>query len=413
MKALLNITSRYAPLISTGLLLVALVSLAPQLGLTARTIDGVLGRLSVAYAPLAAVGWLVVVAGLIFEWRVKPGKPARGWIMDVLGRLTNRGALEQMLQGQERATFIDADALAAQLKAKVIGQDAVCDDLAAQIRRRLALTQRGKPVGIFLLAGPPGTGKTYLGGCLARLLERRLVCFDMTGFSAPHAATQLFGSPKGYAGSDSYGRLTSALRETPDAVVLLDEFEKAHGDVHKKFLTAWNDGYVTEASDGRQIPTSRAIFILTSNAATEPLTEIARRYRDSPDEMRGASIAALRAAGIAPEVLNRLDRVFVFQQLEGLDVARVAALEIEAMIRNYDLAIVEGGIDAQVLFGLMLRQERMGAAASARDLVRTIEEQISDSLITAKQRGARAVRLVGLPDGSVEAVPASGTAAAL
>ena len=146
--------------------------------------------------------------------------------------------------------------------------------------------------------------------------------------------------------------------------------------------------------------------MLTSNAATEPLTEIARRHRDNPDEMRSASVAALRAAGIAPEVLNRLDRVFVFQQLEGLDVARVAALEIEGMIRQYDLSVVEGGIDAQVLFGLMLRQERMGASASARDLVRTIEEQISDSLITAKQHGAKAVSLVGAEDGSVRAMPA-------
>ncbi len=103
----------------------------------------------------------------------------------------------------------------------------------------------------------------------------------------------------------SYGRLISALRETPDAVVLLDEFERAHGDVHKKFLTAWNDGYVTEASDGRQVSTNRSIFMLTSNAATEPLTAIAQCYRDSPDEMRSASIAALPAAGIAPEVLNR------------------------------------------------------------------------------------------------------------
>jgi ATP-dependent Clp protease ATP-binding subunit ClpA len=406
MKALLNVTSRYAPLISAALLLMALISFAPQLGLSAHNVDSALGRVRSVYTPIAAAAWLVVIAGLIFEWRVKPGQRKRGWMMDVLSRLTNRGALEQMLQGQDRATFIDADALAAQLKAKIIGQDAVCDDIAAQIRRRLALTQRGKPVGIFLLAGPPGTGKTYLGSCLARFLDRRLLSFDMTAFSAPHAATQLFGSPKGYVGSDSYGRLTNALKETPDAVVLLDEFEKAHGDVHKKFLTAWNDGYVTEASDGRQIPTSRAIFVLTSNAATEPLTEIVRRYRDNPDEMRSASIAALRAAGIAPEVLNRLDRVFVFQQLEGLDVARVAALEIEQMIRNYDLSIVEGGIDAQVLFGLMMRQERLGASASARDLVRTIEEQISDSLITAKQRGAKSVSLVGADDGSVQAVPA-------
>jgi ATP-dependent Clp protease ATP-binding subunit ClpA len=402
MHRVLGAATRYAPLVSAGLLLVALVSLAPRLGLSVGSVDAFLTRLSVGYGPAAILGWIIVAIGLIFETRAKPGRRPRGVLMDVLSRLTNRGALEHMMQAQDRATFIDAEALAARLKARVIGQDAACDDIAAQLRRRLALVQRGRPVGVFLLAGPPGTGKTYLGVCLAREMERRLLSFDMTAFSAPHAATQLFGSPKGYAGSDTYGKLTGQLRDTPDAVVLLDEFEKAHPEVHKKFLTAWNDGYVTEASDGRQISTTRAIFMLTSNAATEALTVIAERYAAEPDEMRRASVAALQAAGIAPEVLNRLDRVFVFQRLEGLNVARVAALEIEEMIRNYGLGITAGGIDPEVLFDLMQRQERLGAAASARDLVRAIEEQIGDSLIDAKQKQAKLVALVSR-EGRVQA----------
>src|SRR5437899_5969969 len=116
----------------------------------------------------------------------------------------------------------------------------------------------------------------------------------MTQFSSPHASTQLFGSPKGYVGSDSYGKLTGGLQETPNAVVILDEFEKAHPDVHKKFLTAWNDGYLTEASDGKNILTTGAIFILTANAATDALSEIVKRFVQEPDDMRRASIEALR-----------------------------------------------------------------------------------------------------------------------
>ena len=176
-------------------------------------------------------------------------------------------------------------------------------------------------------------------------------------------------------------------------MVLLDEIEKAHPDVFKKFLTAWNDGHVTEASTGAQISTTRAIFMLTSNIATEALGEIADRYADDPERMRSASVEALRLAGFAPEVLNRLDRIFVFRALAGLDIARVAALEIEAMIGSYGLEIATGGIDPALLLEVMQKQDRLGEGASARDLVRSIEEMVSDGLIEARQKGARCVRL--------------------
>ena len=399
---LTGLVGRYAPLITLGMLGVGLFGVFAQLGVTARGVDAALARWVWAFVVVALVSWAVVGAGILFELRPGPGTLRKGLIVDALSRLTNQAALEALMGGKDESVFIDAADLSARLKARVIGQDTVCDDLAAQIRRRLALAQRGKPVGIFLLAGPPGTGKTYLSGRLAAEMDRRLLAFDMTQFSSPHAATQLFGSPKGYVGSDSYGKLTSSLRDTPDAVVLLDEFEKADPEVHKKFLTAWNDGYVTEASDGKQISTKRSIFMMTTNAATDELTDLARRFRDDPDELRRTSIDALKSAGFAPEVLNRLDRVFVFRQLEGLDIARVAALEIEAMIQNYGLGIADGGIDPHVLFGLMRRQERLGSAASSRDLVRAIEEAVGDSLINAKQARARLVRLV-VRDGAIVA----------
>jgi ATP-dependent Clp protease ATP-binding subunit ClpA len=143
--------------------------------------------------------------------------------MDILDRLTNRRELELQLQGKVEAVYLDAEAIARSLKSHVIGQDAICDDVAAQIRRRLALQQRGKPIGIFLFAGPPGAGKTYLAKVLAGELNRKLSHLDMTQYSSGgYAATSLFGSPKGYAGSDTYGKLTAALRDTPNGLVLLD-----------------------------------------------------------------------------------------------------------------------------------------------------------------------------------------------
>jgi len=207
-------------------------------------------------------------------------------------------------------------------------------------------------------------------------------------------------------GSDTYGKLTAVLRDMPDTVVLLDEFEKAHPEVHKNFLTAWNDGFVTEASDGRQISTTGAIFVLTTNAATDTLSELSGRYASRPEELRRASVQALREAGFAPEVLSRIDRIFVFRPLEGLDIARVGALEIEEMIRGYGLEIAEGGIDVAVLHELVRRQQKLGSVGSSRDLVRAIEDTVADSLIAARQRKLTKVRLI-VRDDAIAAEPAT------
>jgi ATP-dependent Clp protease ATP-binding subunit ClpA len=292
------------------------------------------------------------------------------------------------------------EGLATYMKEKVVGQDAIAETVAKTLWRRLKQPSHDGALGVFCFVGPPGVGKSYF----AKRLNERLFgaerqsrfndyfFFDMTEFASPDAASALFGQPRGMAGSEEYGRLTRALKRYPNCLVLLDEIEKAHADIPRRFLTAWNDGFVTESSTGEKISTAGAIFILTTNAAWREIAELIERYGANESKLLGATRKLLEKH-FEPAVLSRLDAIIPFQPLADLDVARVAALEVDRRIERFGFRVAEKGVDPQILMKIILKQKEL-TDSSARDIIRQVEADLAEELIRAKQRGARMIRLV-------------------
>ena len=367
------------------------------------------------WSAVKAAGWWMVLAALIF-WTLAvlgylhatnrlPTLFRRKWVMDILDRLTDKAGLQAMLNRKpvSRSRTIDEDALRQALESQVFGQHEVCRDVARQIRTRFAKEARSKPIGVFMLAGPPATGKTWFAKVLAEALYGKdsALIFEMAQLSDGHAASTLFGSPKGYRGSDSYGTLTAALRDKPDCVIVLDEFEKSDPDLHVRFLSAWNDGFVTEASTGEKISTTDAVFILTTNAAQRQIAVLGKQFQNDRDGYSEASRSALRDT-FKPEVLSRIDRVFPFLPLEGMDLARVVARQLESGIKEFGVDVVQ--IEKEVLHVAIEQASRRNA--DPREIARMIEKLVDGQVVTLKDRGIRRVQLVEDVDGTIRVEPA-------
>jgi ATP-dependent Clp protease ATP-binding subunit ClpA len=168
---------------------------------------------------------------------------------------------------------------------------------------------------------------------------------------------------------------------------------RTHSDVHKRFLSAWNDGFITDLRSGEKIATNEAIFILTTNAACKRIGELARDHKGTSDELDRMVKSTLADVHFVPEVLSRIDEVFAFREMQGLDIARVVALLIEDETRQLGLEIAEGGIDPTILLDAIEKITKVGMEGGVRVIRRQIEKQITDGLIDAKADGATKVRL--------------------
>ncbi|MGD9785496.1 MAG: AAA family ATPase [Hyphomicrobiaceae bacterium] len=316
---------------------------------------------------------------------------------DPLFNLTDMKALEDMWGAKQKTLrLIDAAELAAHLKSRVIGQDTVVDSICTRLHRRMAIdrSKATRPIAVICFAGAPGVGKSYLSKLLAEKLfgsSKHLAFFEMGQLRDAHSASTLFGQPPEYRGGR--GQLSKALRDVPNSIILLDEFEKAHRDIHLRFLSAWNDGFITDLHDGLKYSTKDAIFILTVNAGSRQIAERARDKSVSQDDLNKFARNALQDAQFAPEVLSRIDDVFAFRELEGLDIARVVALEIQKKAREYGLEIAGAGIDPRILMAAIEEFTQNKPEGGVREIARHIEEKIADGLIAAKSNGSDKVML--------------------
>ncbi|MBL8235373.1 MAG: ATP-dependent Clp protease ATP-binding subunit, partial [Bryobacterales bacterium] len=210
----------------------------------------------------------------------------------------------------------------------------------------------------------PGVGKTELAKALADVLYGggdSLLFFSLADLGkSQFAASTLFGAPRGHVGGE--GSLTSALLRSPNSVVLLDEIEKAHPDVMKRFLSAWNDGFLTDQQNGLKVPTNGAIFILTSNANSREIGELAEAHTGTLDELnrKVKDLLSVGDSALAPEVLSRIDTVFTFSPMKGIDIAYVVALQIERLAKSYGLEVAEGGIRKEILIDAVQRLQKTG-----------------------------------------------------
>lgn len=282
------------------------------------------------------------------------------------------------------------------IKGKVIGQDqAVAKVVKAIQRNRAGLKDPDKPIGSFIFLGQTGVGKTQLAKVLANKLfdsEDALIRIDMSEYMEKFAVTRLIGAPPGYVGYEEGGQLTEKVRRKPYAVILLDEVEKAHPDVFNMLLQVLDDGHITD-SLGRKIDFRNTIIIMTSNIGARQLKDFGQgvgfgtsaKKAQADEHSRSVIENALKKA-FAPEFLNRIDDVVVFNPLEKEDIHKIIDIELEKLYLRieglgYNLKLTDKAKDYIADKGF---DKQFGARPLKRAIQKHVEDALAEEIITSK-----------------------------
>ena len=282
------------------------------------------------------------------------------------------------------------------IKGKVIGQnEAVSKVVKAIQRNRVGLKDPNKPIGSFIFLGQTGVGKTQLAKVLATQLfdsPDALVRIDMSEYMEKFAISRLIGAPPGYVGYEEGGQLTEKIRRKPYAVVLLDEIEKAHPDVFNMLLQILDDGYITD-SLGRKIDFRHTIIIMTSNIGSRQLKDFgagvgfgtASKKQQADAHAKSVIENALKKS-FAPEFLNRIDDVIVFNALEKEDIHAIIDIELEKLLDRidglgYTLTLSDKAKDYIADKGF---DRQYGARPLKRAIQKYIEDALAEKIVNSK-----------------------------
>ncbi|MBO4658425.1 MAG: ATP-dependent Clp protease ATP-binding subunit [Prevotella sp.] len=280
-----------------------------------------------------------------------------------------------------------------ELKKAVIAQDAAIEKMVKAIQRnRVGLKDPNHPIGVFMFLGPTGVGKTYLAKKLAEYMfgsADDLIRIDMSEYTESFNVSRLVGAPPGYVGYEEGGQLTEKVRRHPYSIVLLDEIEKAHGNVFNLLLQVLDEGRLTDGN-GRLIDFRNTVIIMTSNAGTRQLKEFGRgvgfnstgtvglSINESDKEHARSIIQKSLSKQFAPEFLNRLDEIITFDQLDMEAIKRIVDIELRGLISRVENMgyHIEVSDEAKEFVATKGYDVQFGA----RPLKRAIQNYIEDGL---------------------------------
>ena len=301
------------------------------------------------------------------------------------------------------------------LKAQVIAQDNAIEKMVKAIQRnRVGIKDPNHPIGVFMFLGPTGVGKTYLAKKLAEYMfgsDDALIRVDMSEYSESFNTSRLVGAPPGYVGYEEGGQLTEKVRRHPYSIILLDEIEKAHGNIFNMLLQVLDEGRLTDGN-GRLVDFRNTVIIMTSNAGTRQLKEFGHgvgfnaggntgiSLNDKDKEYARSIIQKSLSKQFAPEFLNRLDEIITFDQLDLKAIKKIIDIELKGLYKRieslgYQLTITDNAKEFVATKGYDVQ---FGARPLKRAIQNYIEDGVCEKLLSGELHEGDTIAVSTIPN---------------